>query len=73
MKYVVDRKEDNNIILEDINSKKKVVLKDDNFLDNLKEGDILNKDFLVDKENTYKRKKNIKDRFNKLKQKKDIH
>lgn len=68
--YTVDRIEDNIVILENRNNSKIIEINKKALPKTIKEGDIINiKDnkCLIDKENTNVVKKDIRNRFNKLK------
>ena len=70
--YVVDRIEENIVILENKENKKIMEINKDEFPQNIKEGDIIeiiNNEYKINKKETEIKKNNIKDRFNKLKNK----
>lgn len=72
MKYSVDRIEDDLIVLEDIETGEKKTINQMELPEDIKEGNIINEvneELEIDVELEEERRKNIRDRFNKLKKK----
>ena len=70
--YIVDRIEENLVILESINIKRTEEIEIDKFPKNIKEGDIvdyIDNKYIINKEKTIETKNNIRNRFNRLKNK----
>ena len=70
--YIVDRIEENIVILESTKDNKMIEIEINNFENKINEGDIIdiiNNKYIINEKNTKKRKNNIRDRFNKLKNK----
>ena len=74
MKYAIDRIEENIVVLEDINTKEKKEVQKDLLPPNIKDGTILifeNNEYKLDLNEEELRRKQIQERFNRLR-KKDV-
>ena len=70
--YIVDRIEENLVILESINKKRTEEIEIDKFPENIKEGDIIDyidNKYIINEQKTLETKNNIRNRFNRLKNK----
>lgn len=70
--YIVDRIEENLVILESRTIRRMEEIKIDKFPKNIKEGDIVDytdNKYIINKEKTIETKNNIRNRFNRLKNK----
>ena len=68
MRYSIDKIDENTVLIQDIETGEKQELERSILPSEIKEGDILIKEekYIIDKEFTEKRKKDINDRFNSL-------
>lgn len=69
MRYVVDRVVDNIVVLENMSNRDIIEVSVTDVPENIKDGNILIKQdnkFILDKETEKERRKNIRDKFNKL-------
>lgn len=72
MKYSIDQIEDNIVLIENIETKEKKVLKKNSLPKDIQEGSILlykNNKYIIDKKEEINRLKNIKEKFKKLREK----
>lgn len=72
MKYAIDRIENNIVILENISNNEKIEVSLDILPKNIKEGSIISKkdnEYILDLKEEEQRRKNISERFNRLKKK----
>ena len=68
MKYVIDRIENEIVILEELNTKEKIEVEVSKLPNEIKEGIVLKKEenFIIDTEETLSREEDISERFKKL-------